>query len=366
MMKEKLVMFVYGDITSDARVQRSAEALSSLYDVTVISTQFHKSLPNFKFNNKLVGNGFSTCSYIRCLYEAIRYAKSIKPYIIYGHDFYSAPFLDYFLRKNNRKFKAVYDAHELIIPEPEYPLKGKARLINRFESYAIKNADLVLCAKKERGEVMVDHYGLSVEPAEIKNISQLSVNPDSLNAETKFALDAFLKKPGLTVVYAGAVMKQRRIGEIARAVVNHPDKYKLLIVGDGDQLEEIKEITSQNRQLESFFTGKVPYAALGYILSKCDIGFIYYPNTTINNRLCASNKLYEYASINLPILANNNPTVQKDVEKYDIGVVTDDFEQGLELLSKRIAECKANCKVFSAQNQWEDEADKLRNVINQL
>lgn len=365
-MKEKLVMFVYGDITSDARVQRSAEALSSLYDVTVISTQFGKSLPNFKFNNKLVGNGFSTCSYIRCLYEAIRYAKSIKPYIIYGHDFYSAPFLGYFLRKNSRKFKVVYDAHELIIPEPEYPLKGKAKIINLLEGYAINNADLVLCAKKERGEVMVDHYGLSVEPAEIKNISQLSVNPDSLNAETKFALDAFFKKPGLTVVYAGAVMKERRIGEIARAVVNHPDKYKLLIVGEGDHLEEIKKITSQNRQLESFFTGKLPYATLGYILSKCDIGFIYYPNTTINNRLCASNKLYEYASIDLPILANNNPTVQKDVEKYDIGVVTDDFEQGLELLSKRIAECKANCKVFTAQNQWADEADKLRNVINQL
>lgn len=359
-------MFVYGDITTDARVQRSATALSVDFDVTVISVNFGKILPCFPFKNILFGNGYSTSSYLNCIFSAIKYIKKEKPDIIYGHDFYASILVDYFLKRRMSGCKVVYDAHELIIPEPQYPLGRKARLIYKLEKYAIRHSDCLICAKEERGQAMKEHYNLQTTPYVIRNISQLSINETALPEEMKVALEAFFKEPGITVVYAGAVMKKRRIDEIVQAVMKFPDKYKLLIVGDGDQLDELKGMTSGVSNLKSLMTGKVPYSALGYILSKCDIGFIYYPNTTINNRLCASNKLYEYASVNLPILANNNLTVQKEVEKYNIGVVTDDFEQGLDLLSKRLVECKANCKDFSAQNQWDDEADKLRNVINQL
>lgn len=359
-------MFVYGDITTDARVQRSATALSVDYDVTVISVQFGKTIPNFPFKNILFGNGYSTSSYFNCLVSAIKYIKKQKPDIIYGHDFYASTLVDYFLIRRMYGCKVVYDAHELIIPEPQYPLSRKARVTYEFEKYAIRHADCVICTKEERGEAMKEHYNLKSVPHVIRNISQLSINENSLPKEMKVALDSFFKEPGITVVYAGAVMKKRRIDEIVEAVMESPNKYKLLIVGDGDQLDELKNMASCVTNLKCLMTGKVPYSALGYILSKCDIGFIYYPNTTINNRLCASNKLYEYASINLPILANNNLTIKKEVEKYNIGIVTDDFEQGLDLLSNRLVECKANCKDFSYQNQWDDEADKLRNIINQL
>lgn len=365
-MKKKIIMFVYGDITTDARVQRSATALSADFDVTVISVQFGKAIPKFPFKNILLGNGYSTSSYFHCLLSAIKYIKKEKPDIIYGHDFYASLLVDYFLTRRITGCRVVYDAHELIIPEPQYPLGRKAHIIYKLEKYAIRHADCVICTKEERGQAMKEHYDLKTMPHVIRNISQLTIDEKALKEETKSTLNAFFKEPGITVVYAGAVMKKRRIDEIAEAVMESPDKYKLLIVGDGDQLDELKDMTSRVTELKCLMTGKVPYSALGYILNKCDIGFIYYPNTTINNRLCASNKLYEYASVNLPILANNNLTVQKEVEKYNIGIVSDDFKQGLDLLSKRLGECKANCKDFSAQNQWNDEADKLRNIINQL
>ena len=87
-------MFVYGDITTDARVQRSATALSVDYDVTVISVQFGKTIPNFPFKNILFGNGYSTSSYFNCLVSAIKYIKKQKPDIIYGHDFYASTLVD--------------------------------------------------------------------------------------------------------------------------------------------------------------------------------------------------------------------------------------------------------------------------------
>lgn len=359
-------MFVYGDITTDARVQRSATALSADFDVTVISVQFGKAIPKFPFKNILLGNGYSTSSYFHCLLSAIKYIKKEKPDIIYGHDFYASLLVDYFLTRRITGCRVVYDAHELIIPEPQYPLGRKAHIIYKLEKYAIRHADCVICTKEERGQAMKEHYDLKTMPHVIRNISQLSIDEKALKEETKSTLNAFFKEPGITVVYAGAVMKKRRIDEIAEAVMESPDKYKLLIVGDGDQLDELKDMTSRVTELKCLMTGKVPYSALGYILKKCDIGFIYYPNTTINNRLCASNKLYEYASVNLPILANDNPTIKNDIEKYGIGVVNDNFGEGLNTLSGMLKQCKEQCGVFTKEHSWEKEAEKLRTIMKNI
>ena len=43
-MKKRMYMYVYNDITTDARVQRAANALADDFELTLISTQKGKTI----------------------------------------------------------------------------------------------------------------------------------------------------------------------------------------------------------------------------------------------------------------------------------------------------------------------------------
>ena len=356
-------MFVYGDITTDARVQRAASTLSKQFEVILISNNWGKELPVATYKNILVGrDSYDSRNYFNTVREVLKVVKTEKPYIFYGHDYYSALIIRFLL---NRKYckKFVYEAHELYVPQKGVPFTVRSRFFYAIEKSIVKKVDLLICASHERAVKMQEYYGLDSSPVAIKNISQLSVSFDDTTVAIMDSLKSFFSKPGLTVVYAGVVMGSRRIDELATVVAKHPDKYKLLIVGKGDALEKVKQIAASVPSLTSAFTGAVPYRSLGAILSKCDAGFIYYPVDTLNNIYCASNKLYEYASVSLPILANENPTIKNELERGHMGVASNNLESGLEQLSANIEMYKQACKVFTEHNMWEEESKLLEKTI---
>lgn len=356
-------MYVYSDITSDARVVRAAEALSGKYDVTVISTQYGKSVEDTCFRNILVGRaGGGRTGYPRTLWQALKIVRKELPDILYCHDYYSA-LLAYFLGSRKRCGKIVYDAHELIIPEPGSRMGMRQRFFFQFEKRIVHDVDLLVCASPERGERMKAFYRLEASPLPIKNISKLYVSHDSETDGIVRNLDPFFSRPGITVVYAGVVTRNRRIHGLVQAVSALAPGYKLLIVGAGDALEEVKGISASHPELVSAFTGKIPYKSLGAVLSRCDIGFIYYPDDSLNNRLCASNKVYEYASVGLPILSNDNPTMRRLLGDSHIGLSTDDFQKGLGQISADLEKMKVACGLFNDANPWSSEAARLMDAI---
>lgn len=362
-MKPKLIMYVYGDITTDARVNRAATALADKYDVCLLSTNFGKDVKDSNYKNILIGNGgIGMWNLLMNIYEAYKIVRHEKPSIVYCHDYYSA-ILAFLLKSRKYCKHIVYDAHELIIPEPDVRDRRLA-FFQFFEKSIIKKVDKVFCASKERGAFMRKHYNLSCTPIPIRNISQLIVNNDRQTQTIVSSLDDFFSKPGPVVVYAGVVTKSRRIAELANAVSSLAPRFKLLIVGKGDAVEELKGITSSNPDLVSAFTGPVPYNALGAILSKCDIGFVYYPVNTLNNIYCASNKVYEYASVALPMISNTNPTVQEELKANHIGVSSDNFVEALDELCNDLDGYKKSCMDYTKANPWQNDAALLLKEIS--
>ena len=112
-MKKNIVMFVYGDIVTDARVQRAATALSDDYDVTLLSCESGKKLPSFKFENILLRSSFKngTLKMISIIIQALRIIKKRNPDCVYAHDYFAAILL-YFLRITfSKKPVLIYDSH---------------------------------------------------------------------------------------------------------------------------------------------------------------------------------------------------------------------------------------------------------------
>ena len=360
-MKSKLIMYVYGDITTDARVNRAANALADNYDVMLISTQWDKKVEDTYYKNVLIGtNKTGLKNLLSNILEAYRIIKIERPDIVYCHDYYSA-ILAYLLIGKKYCRKIIYDAHELIIPEP--CVKDRRLSFFRwFEKRIIKKVNLAVCASSERGDFMKDYYKLEKTPLAIRNISQLSVNEDNDTKSLLSKLDDFFSVDIPTVVYAGVVTKSRRIIELEHAVAKHKSQFKLLIVGTGDALEEVKDRASQDGICFAY-TGKIPYKCLGAVLKKCDIGFVYYPTNTLNNTYCASNKVYEYASVALPMISNLNPTIKKEMEENYLGVASDKLDEALCAVASGLSEYKKACIEYTSNNPWASDAHRLVEAI---
>lgn len=364
-MNPKIVMYVYGDITTDARVNRAATALANNYEVTLISQNCGKVVKDGKYKNILVKEGGSgAVKLFKNIRKSYNIIKERKPEIVYCHDYYSA-ILAFLLL--SRKFckHIVYDAHELIIPEPGIKDR-RMYFFYWFEKRIVKRVDKVFCASSERGAIMQKHYGLFSSPVPIRNISQLSISDDDLTLELLYSLKHFFSLPGPIVVYAGVVTKSRKIEELVKAVSSLAPKFKLLVVGDGDATDLLKRISSSNPKLSYAFTGSVPYKSLGAILAKCDVGFIYYPVDTLNNKYCAPNKIYEYASVGLPIISNQNPTMSDVLIANQIGISSNDFIGALNDILVNIDKYKESCKVFSEENRWENDEALLCREVSKL
>lgn len=363
---KKLIMYVYNDILTDARVQRAAAALAIDFDLTLISTQKGKKIEDREYKNILVG-GTSTglLGILKSIWASWRIIRRQHPEVVYCHDYYSA-ILGYILIFTRYSGKIVYDAHELIIPEDGRADK-RLKFFYWFEKRIVNKVDLLVCANEQRGEIMQKYYGLDLKPFVVPNISQLTINDSDVDTAIILStLQDFFEKKGLTVVYAGVVTTSRRINELFDAVVSLAERCKLLIVGDGNAMDLLKEKATNHPELSVAFTGKVPYKSLGSILSRCDIGFLYYPVDTLNNTYCASNKIYEYASMGLPMLANENPIVKQVLKEEHIGVSTNSFKEGLQVLADKSEDYKNSCKIFTDNNLWNDVAKLFKQRVSAL
>lgn len=359
---KRVLMFVYNDLNTDARVQRAAEALSEIVDLEVLSVGNEYSSKKYRTANiKSLANS-NVAKYFDIFRKIVKWMKGKKYDVLYAHDFSSAlPAL--YIKAFKKCDKIIYDAHELYIPERGTTFSLRDRFFYWFERKLIKKADLIICAQEKRGEVMVNHYRLQSKPITIKNISKLPQAVGKFDMELQRNCDDFFKKKGITIVYAGGLVPDRKLDELISNVSELGEGYKLLFVGGGSDQERLKSIAQKYPFLTCCFLGSVPYIQLSKILERCDVGYLFYPVDILNNIYCASNKIYEYASINLPMVANPNPTVQEVFIKWEIGICGDRIKDSIRAVVAEIDKYKSNCTVFDRENSWESEATLLRQVI---
>ena len=361
----KLIMYVYGNIQTDARVKRAAKALGEKYELILLSNDCGKLVKNENYRNVLLKCASSGLKgYMQSVREAIKIIKAEKPEVFYAHDYYSTFIVRLLLRRKYCK-KIVYDAHELIIPEAGQS-DTRMKFFYRMEKSIVHKVDLLVCASQERAALMKEHYCLSKAPLVVENISYLPLGYELSKLDASKQLEDFFADKTPTLVYAGVVTKSRKIGSLYEMAARIAPAVKLLIVGDGDALNGMKKEAAGQNKLKCCFTGAVPYEALGEILKRCDVGYLYYPSNTLNNINCASNKIYEYASVGLPIVANNNPTVKRIIEKGGIGVASGNFEESLKQTLSRLDEYKKACARFVEENSWEKTAQRLLEGVEKM
>jgi glycosyltransferase involved in cell wall biosynthesis len=383
-MKKKILVAVYNPIEVDGRVKRQCEHLSLSFDLTLlcVSPKLGKaeySSPNFKIirtnppmnQNKIV-------RLLMFFFIFVKTAIKIKPNFVYANDFF-LPFPGLIAAKIT-KAKFVYDAHELIVPAIEQQLSNKEKLFYFLEKKTIRYAQLVIAANSSRAEIMKNHYHLNKVPLVIGNIPPIPVAKVTQEEVIRMFPVLMKEHPGdIHVVYMGDINFVRGIDVLLDAVKYLPENVKLIFVGGGVDLENVKKVAKEIGKNKIRITGQVPHDMIFDILKHADIGFIsYLLSKNLNDIYCAPNKIFEYAQAGLPVISTCQPTIKKIFSEFQIGELfgcngsVEPEEVGKTLLSmiNNLSFYKKNIEPFLNTYKWESEALKLsnglENILNQI
>jgi len=188
--------------------------------------------------------------------------------------------------------------------------------------------------------------------------------------------DTGLSKDMFIVGYVGSVGHSNSVMNLIKAanlLKTYTDIY-FVMVGDGPQLDELKNFTKQNDIKNVNFMGKLEKNKAMYIISQCSVLYKGNPDIELYNYGIGSVKLVEYLYSNKPII--NATNIKNDlVSLSNSGLVIEcDNEIKLKEVILKLKEDKNFCDKYSGngrkyieENFMEDKIEeKLKMIMNRL
>lgn len=124
----------------------------------------------------------------------------------------------------------------------------------------------------------------------------------------------------LTLAYIGVLSKRRFIDQAVDCMMGMKDS-QMILAGGGDLVDFVKERAEKTDNIK--YKGKVDYEDTFDIYSKSDLMFAVYNPQIMNHKYSAANKIYEAMLLKKPIIVARGTSMDKIVERYDIGFVID-------------------------------------------
>ena len=323
------------------------------------------------------------------------YIESYKPDIIHCNDLPVLRIAAIYKRKNP-DIKLVYDSHEI------YSGMSGVSFFERYKWKAVERK----AAKLASAFITVNPYikeilekanpclpkGLVVRNAfhkknEIYKTSskKLLSGAENIIKKTIFAecggsnlfatqrsKEIFNKK---ILLFQGGIGPGRGLDKLVDAAKYLDNPWIIVFIGWGSLQDELEASASRAGLLNEkvFFLPKVSRKKLNVWTRAADVGVIPYQKVSMNNWYCSPNKLWEYPSCGVPILASPNPYMVDVIEKNRIGwILPEDFE-GRDIASiinsleqKEINEKSNSCYKFSVENSWDNEKLKVEEAYNSI
>lgn len=215
--------------------------------------------------------------------------------------------------------KLVYDSHELY-SEQEFSEREKRRWAE-IEAKYIGACDAVITVNQSIATELERRYGID-NVRVIYNAERSTAPP----LRTRLFNEMFgLAADKKVLLLQGGLSAGRNL-EVLVDAMRHVQNTSvvLIILGDGLLLNRLQTKVKSNELSERvYFHPAVPQKNLLAFTAAADAGIIPYQATCLNNYFCTPNKLFEFISAGIPILASDLPEIQKLVEAHQIGLVGD-------------------------------------------
>jgi glycosyltransferase involved in cell wall biosynthesis len=270
------------------------------------------------------------------------------------------------------KSPVVYDAHEYY-PEQKIFSNSQKKIMNKIEQENITKCSAFFSVNEELGMIMAKRYGCS----SFYELFNAVDAPVRLTREAKLFHKHFripLESP--LILYQGGLAINRNLELLVEAMslIKHPSAV-LIFLGNGAYGHQLASIARKKGcDKRVLFKNAVPQSDLLSWTTCADIGLIPYEAVDLNTTYCNPNKMFEYIQAELPILANDLPSLKRFVEKTHFGkivpmkepkclaIALDQILADREFLEKTRLIIAAGKEYFS----WRRQSNNYWNIINSL
>jgi glycosyltransferase involved in cell wall biosynthesis len=263
--------------------------------------------------------------------------------------------------------KVVFDSHEDLPRQilskpylPKYLRKSLAFILEKYEDHCCKKYDAIVTATPYINKRFLRINNNSVNINNYPFLNEFNVETSTVTKEPK------------AICYIGGITKIRGLDYVVAALKKTEAKLELAGGISPDSYKD--ELTNRVGWEKVNYHGNVSREKVKEILNQSMAGIVTF--LPVPNHINAQpNKLFEYMSSSLPVIASHYPLWKGIVEKYDCGICVDPEN------SKEIAEAinyilanplnanrmgingrKAIKEVFN----WEQEEQKLAELYTDL
>lgn len=236
------------------------------------------------------------------------------------------------------------------------------KLFCKCESLLMKFADLVICASKQRARIMEKHFCLRERPVVFENIRFLKGGGDSLRMDVEYGNSFHYR---VNIVSSGGPSVERGTDRLVLAMTKLPSDFGLFIIGRGTPKDVcmIEKIIAEKQLSNVFLMGRLSHPELRYILQHCDIGIVNYHAKDLNNKYCASGKVYEYLAEGLAIVTTENPSLKELCVREGVGEADDNFFNGLMKVGRDLQRYKSAVSAYMRSISVEENRNRLAGRI---
>lgn len=363
--KTKVAFSVTNCICNDQRVLKMAETLSRLNcDITIIGRKRGDCCNNdsVPFKTKrfrmIFSRGFLFYKFFNI--RLFFYLLINKSDILVANDLDTL--FPNFLVSKLKRLPLVYDSHEYFTGVPEIQnrpfVKWVWKSIEKMIFPHLKNV-ITVC------DSIADQYNIEygIRPVTIRNCSKKSESIKPYSRE-----ELRINKDNMLIILQGTGINIDRGGEELIEAVRQTENVSLLIAGSGDVLPELKLMVnnySLNDRIRFF--PKMSWEEMMRYTKSADAGMTLDKDTNMNYRFILPNKLFDYLSAGIPVIASDLCEVNKIVTENNCGILIrsvtpENIRSALKKLlndKDKLAEFKRNALSASLKLNWDIESEKV-------
>jgi glycosyltransferase involved in cell wall biosynthesis len=276
-----------------------------------------------------------------------------------------------FLTAKFKTIPLVYDSHEYFTGLPEIQHRPFVKWVwTTIEKMIFPKLKYVITVSEPIAGLYEEKYGIKC--LIVRNFSKKA---DHIVPFERVA--AGIPEDDLLVIIQGTgINVDKGAGELIEAI-SMTEGVFLLVVGSGNMLISLKkQVDKLNLKDRVKFIHRVMWDELMKYTRMSDVGMCLEKNTNLNYRYSLPNKLFDYISAGIPVIASNLPETGKVISGTGCGMLVDNVtpEAISNALSElimnpaKLAELRKNAVIASSKINWDTEKIKVsefyRMVLN--
>ena len=354
----KILLISYDYWKYDGRVRELIKVAKELGEVTYITRGDDGEVPQEDSHIVYQDKGYRDFIVFCC-----RQAKHLGDVDMIFIDNRKGILPGYLAKKITGAGYVVQDCRELYDMKSAAGIPGKIGCV--IEKIFTRHSDVVIAANAFRAKIMVKMFGLKKVPLNYENIRRLEYTDVDKRQQVKEECGELFKEKKFRIISTAGCDVSRTTGKMVEAMKGLGDDFELLLIGESEEEDEtiIRQIIQSLELTNVKILPRMDQDHLKYFIENSQVGMVTYHQRDLNNKYCASGKIFEFLFEGKPVVCSTNPPLKEFCDKYYVGIADDNYEAAIRRIAEEYSKWQSNVQNFVSRVHVEKNNHRMAEKI---